>query len=341
MDSRTLIGALQDVLLKQLAALTEGHETVALLDFPKYTNIGDSLIWLGQLRLLKLLGKKIVYVCSYDDWNEEAMRRQLEPSSAILLQGGGNFGDLWPVHHEFRLEIIRRFPRHRIIQLPQSIYFGELDVLTKSKAVLDSHPDLHLMTRDATSHALAKSHFTCPVLLSPDAAFMIGPVKRRKPVTRLFLLLRTDKERKTDADNLVRVLDDVPVRSGDWLHELSSVKRLSRLYRAAQSLLPSERLRMRAKLWMTFFVGAARLREGIRLLSQGELGIYDRLHAHILGVLLDLPHVALDNSNGKISSFYSEWTHRYSGSRLISDMAEIPAALDQLSGRKNWKRSLT
>ncbi|HWH17573.1 MAG TPA: hypothetical protein VNT77_04435, partial [Allosphingosinicella sp.] len=80
---------------------------------------------------------------------------------------------------------------------------------------------------------------------------------------------------------------------------------------------------------------------GIRLLSQGELGIYDRLHAHILGVLLDLPHVALDNSNGKISSFYSEWTHRYSGSRLISDMAEIPAALDQLSGRMNRKRSLT
>ena len=44
------------------------------------------------------------------------------------------------------------------------------------------------------------------------------------------------------------------------------------------------------------------------MLSKGRAVITDRLHAHILCVLLGIPHVVLDNSYGKVRSFYDTWT---------------------------------
>jgi pyruvyl transferase EpsO len=37
--------------------------------------------------------------------------------------------------------------------------------------------------------------------------------------------------------------------------------------------------------------------------------VTDRLHGHILSVLLGIPHVLMDNSYGKNESFYATWTH--------------------------------
>jgi pyruvyl transferase EpsO len=51
-----------------------------------------------------------------------------------------------------------------------------------------------------------------------------------------------------------------------------------------------------------------RLARGLRILSAGEVVITDRLHGHILSLMLGIPHVILDNSYGKLSSFHEAWT---------------------------------
>jgi pyruvyl transferase EpsO len=51
-----------------------------------------------------------------------------------------------------------------------------------------------------------------------------------------------------------------------------------------------------------------RLARGCRILSSGRVVITDRLHGHILSLLLGIPHVLLDNSYGKVRSFYESWT---------------------------------
>ncbi len=55
----------------------------------------------------------------------------------------------------------------------------------------------------------------------------------------------------------------------------------------------------------------ARLNRGLRILSSGKVVVTDRLHAHILSVLLNISHSALDNNYGKISSYIKTWTHSY------------------------------
>jgi pyruvyl transferase EpsO len=52
---------------------------------------------------------------------------------------------------------------------------------------------------------------------------------------------------------------------------------------------------------------------GCRLLSSGRLVITDRLHAHILNLLLGIPHAVLDNSYGKLGRFLEAWTGAAAG----------------------------
>jgi exopolysaccharide biosynthesis predicted pyruvyltransferase EpsI len=51
-----------------------------------------------------------------------------------------------------------------------------------------------------------------------------------------------------------------------------------------------------------------RLAYGCRLLSRGRAVLTDRLHGHLLSLLLDIPHVLLDDRYGKLRSFYGTWT---------------------------------
>jgi pyruvyl transferase EpsO len=57
----------------------------------------------------------------------------------------------------------------------------------------------------------------------------------------------------------------------------------------------------------------ARVLRGCRLLSSGRVVITDRLHAHILCLLLGIPHSVLDNTYGKLGRFLDTWTGRAAG----------------------------
>jgi exopolysaccharide biosynthesis predicted pyruvyltransferase EpsI len=56
-----------------------------------------------------------------------------------------------------------------------------------------------------------------------------------------------------------------------------------------------------------------------RWLSRGRVVITDRLHGHILCLLLGLPHVLLDNSIGKLSAYFETWTPSMAGVTFASD----------------------
>lgn len=58
-----------------------------LLDIPDYPNIGDQLIYEGELDYLKRLNHKMLYVSNdkYEDFSK------IPKNAIILLNGGGNF----------------------------------------------------------------------------------------------------------------------------------------------------------------------------------------------------------------------------------------------------------
>ncbi|WP_293780256.1 polysaccharide pyruvyl transferase family protein [uncultured Aeromicrobium sp.] len=286
-----------------------GAASVALLDFPSHMNVGDSMIWAGELRIFAELGVSIDYVCDIDRYNPDSLRRAV-PSGPIALHGGGNFGDLWPEFQRFRLQVMRDFPERRIIQLPQSVLFRGGDLVKATAEAVRQHPDFWLMCRDGGS--LKRARELLPgvhALLVPDAAYNWRPKRRAKGPQRPLVLLREDHEAQDGANRLGEYCREVipSARFVDWgltgwSRALWKLVRIpGRLVRVAPAL---HRLPFTTWILMAGYraMAALNLRAGVRMFSKSSYVVTDRLHAHVLATLLGIPHVVLDNSYGKIGT---------------------------------------
>lgn len=278
--------ARQQTLLRDRFAAHVGPGTAyALVDFPDHANVGDSAIWLGECKLLRALtGRGPCYVSTWHDFDEAAFREAC-PEGILFLHGGGNLGDIWPHHQRFRETLLTTIRDRPVVQLPQSIHFSDKDALARFAAIVADHPDFTLHVRDCDSLAIAAAHLACAVHLTPDSAFALGPQARGASDTPRLALLRTDAERVTRE---AAALDDAVMV--DWLEDDPDLPSGSdEAARQAQA--------------------EARFQRGLALLSRGETLVTDRLHGHILAVLLGIPHVVHDNSYGKLGSYISAWTH--------------------------------
>lgn len=277
---------------------------VALLDFPNYGNVGDSAIWLGQLSYLQTYRKDCQVI-----WVSDAGLRhwpalpEFPAGTVILLSGGGNLGDVWPVHQVHRERVIRHYVNHRIIQLPQSIHFQSAANQRRCEDVFTAHPDLILLARDLESLGLASRLNRGRAHLCPDMALALGRLNRSDtPRHACVALLRKDKESVLVAEDTDVSEAGFDLRVTDWCTEpVTLAQRLERLL----SRYPQRGRRLRPPLYR--LLARERVRRGCRLLQSGRCVITDRLHAHLLCTLLEIPHVVLDNSYRKIGRFREVW----------------------------------
>jgi len=72
-------------------------------------------------------------------------------------------------------------------------------------------------------------------------------------------------------------------------------------------------------------LATARVARGLRLLSRGQTIATDRLHGHILALLLDIPHIVFDNDYGKIGRYVATWTR--DSPRLLRALPSPPRSV--------------
>jgi len=331
-----LRSALRERVDAELAAVVPPGAPVALIGFPNHSNPGDAAIWVGELAWLRRHGHRIDYACDWLSYDPGQLARAA-PGATLLLHGGGNLGDVWPAHQALRERLIAAFPGHRIVQLPQTLAFSDPANLERARRVFDAHPDLHLLLRDHRSLEQARAAFACESRLCPDAAFALGPLDRLgEPTADVVWLARTDAEATgapAAAPAGVRRVDWLSEKTGDpgWTGAEARLRLVSRgggrvLKRTGAALAPAA-----PALWRLYDRQAtSRLQYGRRLLSGGRAVVTDRLHGHILCVLMDIPHVALDNSYGKNRSFHEAWTLDWPSVRWAGSPADAEHALAYL-----------
>lgn len=298
--------------------LREG-EPVALVDFPYHQNSGDSLIYLGERAHLKAMGVSVGYVCDLFRYNDKELRRRV-PVGPILLHGGGNLGDRWVRHQEFREKVIADFPDRRIIQLPQSLEFNTADGILQAQRAFSNHPDLVLLLRDSRSLERAQQLFQeNSVAFCPDMAFGVGPLKRvHHANVEMLLLLRKDSE------SVPRTFKtgSASTRQVDWGLEGNAAKVMrglllpgsfaQRVPRLVRTMYPA--LRSAHELMARLNVQDAR-----RILADGLVVITDRLHAAVLAALSGISVVAVDNVSGKISAAYRDYLNGFTNLYFAED----------------------
>jgi exopolysaccharide biosynthesis predicted pyruvyltransferase EpsI len=314
MEPTELIASMRAEIRRVLRPLFPHDRPAALMEFPVHSNPGDSAMWIGETRYLSEAAVPTVYLSDRFKHSSKRLARRLGQGT-ILLHGGGNIGDLYPAPQRFREEVIAAFPHNKIVQLPQSIHFDSRAALERARRAFGTHRDFTLLVRDQRSLDLARREFSCRTLLCPDIAFYIGELAvPRPPDTEIALLIRTDVEATVSSSEA----GDLGYPARDWepLPRTIGSRAEFRLRRGWSRLLgtlvagPAHRSeRLRARSAQPFDrVARQRVTAGCRLLASSRVVVTDRLHGHILAVLLGLPHVVLDNSYGKVKGFYETWT---------------------------------
>lgn len=324
-----LVEELQQQIETILGSFLPPGTRVALVNFPNHRNAGDPAIWLGQERILRRLGVSVGYRASWASYRSDDLR-SAAPEGPILIQGGGNLGDAYRGQQGTREKVLVDFPGRPVIQLPQSLWFRDPDELSRVAGLFAAHGDARLLVRDEQSLDVAAASFDVPVDLCPDMAFGMGRIDRPcSPETDIVWLRRRDIE--SSVGDLPPASDAAIV---DWLEDVPdepsasvSVRAIGRLNAGLTERMADGRTDRWGGLLARTFDPLARhwVRRGCLILSRGRVVVTDRLHGHVLALLMGIPHVVMDNANGKVGALYDTWT---SASPLVQLAKNQPEALD-------------
>jgi pyruvyl transferase EpsO len=296
----TVLAELRTRLYATMARLVPRGSRVAILGFPNHGNVGDTAIWLGTLVTLAALGCRLTYVSTHVTFSERRLRRRLSPDGIVILHGGGNFGDLWPIPHDHRERVTVSLRDYRLLQMPQSVLFRDPARQAESARLLRAHPRLKVLARDQRSLQVARDQMGLDAELCPDAAVALAGLPAVRPARDCVWISRTDQEApggKAQVDEhgnaVVRV---------DWI---------------AEEWTNLNRLAARCQLYPWVPDGAAievynalarrRLERGCRLITSGRVLVTNRLHGQVLAMLLGVPHFISDTRQGKVGDYYRTW----------------------------------
>ena len=295
-NRQDICSRLQKTIEEQLAPLI--NSDYIYLDLPYHSNIGDTLIWLGTTHFLRSIQHQCLGQHSIDTFDF----RPLPPNTIILLHGGGNFGDVWRQHQEFRLKVIQTYPDNPIIILPQTVYYESDDIFDKDVRKMNKHRKLTICARDNHSAELLNRHgYNGQLLTLPDMAFCIDRdllcAEKSNITKEALLLLRIDKE--APKGRMDRQITPPRMDIEDWPN-LMTTRREARRYIRRHTAQQTD------TFFRTTFL-PKRISEGVKFVSEYKMVYSTRLHVAILRLLLGLPVRMMDNSYGKNLNFYNTW----------------------------------
>lgn len=302
MNPDTIIENLKSKIENNLLKLIDGPYFYT--DLPYYHNTGDVLIWEGTQELLK----KVPYKCLGKSSMYRFKLKKLPKNAVILLQGGGNFGDLWRQHQEFRLHIMQSYPENKIIILPQSIFYENPDMIEADAIEMAKHKNTYIFVRDESSYSILEKHFKNNMGLIPDMAFCADTDKLRKyklkEMPKALFLKRNDKE-FADAPYADFFKDiKLPLETLDWPH---MKKKNKEAYLLKKVFMKKFTPHFILNYYADKYFRSSHIKKGVEFISSYQEIYTTRLHGAILSLLLGKKCVLFDNSYNKNSNFINTW----------------------------------
>ncbi|MDO4625841.1 MAG: polysaccharide pyruvyl transferase family protein [Pasteurellaceae bacterium] len=306
--------------LKQINDLIIDPQDVLYFDYPLHLNVGDLLIYYGTEMFFRDYHINVRLRRCLQTFDIQEVKKYVRPNTTILCHGGGNFGDLYPAIQSLREMLVSHFPNNRIIVLPQTAHFSTQKAMEKSAAVFSAHSDCHFFSRDTNTFELMKK-FSPNVLLCPDMAHQLyGSLPMRSEEQRKLIAQKSEKNKlyflrkdieKSQIEMEIQAtlpnLDNVK----DWDDILTSrdrqIEKLCSKVGKVANLLHFKWLKNKLnEFWYQYALNVIN-RCQIQFLARDEI-ITSRLHGHIFSCLLGIENKVCDNSYGKNSAYFNQWT---------------------------------
>jgi len=294
---------LKSVMEERLSPLID--RDYILLEIPDYPNVGDMLIYQGELAFLSRVGHKCLGMSTMRSF--ATRKPYLRKDTLLIFSGGGYFGDLWKSGHEFQRNMLEWYPDNPMLILPQSACFTSGGAIKDARRRYGNHKNLTICLRDQVSYSFVKKNFPNNAILAPDMAFYADLRNYSVRTTCCdadLVLMRNDKE-QVISESLRAILRRKDVHVSDWPPMEGSLSRTEWIMR---HLSAYARYCPYAADW--FVKNIYRhylLKQGVHFLSAHRHIYSTRLHGCILSLLLGKCVTAFDNSYGKIRSLYETW----------------------------------
>ncbi|MBQ3047619.1 MAG: polysaccharide pyruvyl transferase family protein [Clostridia bacterium] len=293
--------------------------TCAYIGTPFYGNLGDQQIRSSSIEYLKKQGLNVVEIDYYSYFYLKNYK--MPHIKIVVLQGGGNLGDVYLLEQYFKDDVIRNFKDKKIIIFPQTLHFeneknkGEFDI---SKKIFAIHPNLTVVAREKISYEQMKVEFNNnTILLSPDIVLSSNYTKKYNYTRKnqILFLCRKDLEKSISDKN---------------------ISHLKELLKNNYSLLENDTY----KYYDMFDVTRnCELKKIFKQIAKSKLVITDRLHGMIFCAITNTPCIVLPNYNHKIKSTYYNWLEKFEYIKFVENIDEINLDLIKKvsSTKPNWK----
>ena len=224
----------------------------------------------------------------------------INENDIILMQGGGNFGDLWRDERENRNAMLALFPKNQVVFLPQTINYLNLNgkALKEDQSKLSFKTNLVITVRSEDSLFFAMINFRqTKALLVPDAAFMLGNIEINSQhiLYDVLILRRTDKESNFKSTQWYKAYKaeftfKYSYLDVDWYSYNES--QIANTYHTSSNITGA----------MSYLNELAEERRLLinKIMSQAKIVVTDRLHASIYSLLIGKPHIIVHDKYKKI-----------------------------------------
>lgn len=259
------------------------------MNTPSYGNLGDQAIAIAEIALLKEHAKEYAILELEDSWIKSTIKywtRIINKRDIICITGGGYLGDLWMHEEEFVEQVLKKFPKNKVVIFPQTIYFRDESNVEKSKIAYQNHQgELIFFARDMNSFAFLQSqNFRITKLeYVPDMVLNYEYHTQQMRGDKVLLCFRDDVEQ------------EVSQEIKDGIKEWISNNQLS-YFETSTNIQGRVDTSNREQL----------VKEKLDEFASAKFVITDRLHAMIFAAITGTPCLAIDNVSKKVSGVY-EW----------------------------------
>lgn len=290
--------------LQHITQFIPRGKPLVYFDYPAHMNIGDLLIMQGTERFFRDYRYEVILRASYLNYST-ALRKKIPKDATIVLHGGGNFGDLYPVLQSFRERIIDDFAEHKIVSLPQTVHFSSDKARQDAAKQFNWHPDLTLFVRDEPSFDDLIYRFSEKVFLMPDMAHQLWDSAYAPPQNRTAATLHLMRQDIEAVGQSAPALD-AGLRA-DWLDLISlpQKKTFNLICRALRVEGKLARQFGTVDVWYWFCDGLVKHMR--QIFERHDRVVTSRMHAVIFAALLKKQVRFIDNSYGKLGRYYETW----------------------------------
>lgn len=304
------------------------HDNVAFVfGAPFHSNMGDQAqsycteLWIKsnyigflpviiETRFLQLNNNKLLLM----------IKENIKQNDIIFLHSGYHTTDIYMREEQLQRDVIRLFPNHRIVILPQTINYTNPKEEDCSSEIYNRHNNLYLLARDDVSYEIARKVFPKVRLqLFPDiVTTQIGVQHFANKRKGILLCLRDDKEGKYSIEEFSELTER--------LSTIDFVDVIDTSIDVSPILIRKNRRKYLNQIWDKF--------------SRYRVVITDRYHGTIFSLIAGTPVLVISSTDHKLSSGVKWFPDSYKDYvQYIDDIEDVPCKVDEIY-KKEFKYQL-